>query len=60
MRFPTSFFFKIVLSILGSLYFLKGLRIILSFSAKMAAGILIKVVLNLYINFRSIAILTVL
>ena len=60
MTFTSSFFFKIVLSILGSLYFLKRLRIILSFSVKMAAGILIEVVLNLYINFRSITILTAL
>lgn len=60
---PTSFFFKIVLAMLGPLNFSMNFRISLSTSAKKKkkpTGILIAITLNLQINLGNIAILTIL
>jgi len=54
------FFFKIVLAIMGPLNFHMNVRISLSISAKNPVGIMMKIVLILQINFKSIAILTML
>lgn len=50
MSFPTLFFFKIDLAILGQLHFHVNLKIIRSISAKNLAGIFIGIVLNMYID----------
>ena len=60
IRKCTSFFFKIVKAILGSLHFYINFRISLSIAAEKASGILIGIILNLLNSLRSIAILTIL
>ena len=52
--------FRIILSILAPLHFHVNFRISLSISAKKPVGIFMGIVLSLWINLRSIAILTIL